>query len=406
MSALGEFYRLRFRNDHAREELHTLRLRQVAAFASPDKARPRTLLLTGCELNKLHGTGVLLHRIFDPAYTLSVGVRRSHWVAGDFREVLVRPRDEHDAIAEEELGILADAFQPDQVVVVPHFQEEVWAALLLARRIKVPLVTWVMDDPCLIDQRISKDLLDRLFAVSSLRFAISGELRDGLAREFRHDFFVLPPVVDALRETYPAVDTSENVSDRRCAMLGNMWSDKILPRFVSLLTEAGWKVDWFGSPQNTRLSDRGLPEGGIREAGYLPDDRIVEILAKYPFAVVPVADEEMDATGRAFARFSLPSRIPFLTAGCRIPVLVAGDVTSCAARFVQATGTGVACAYDAAAFRAASGELLSRSQSLRDHCASLAEAINSRDIDLWLMKGALSGKPGDDRFERLIGARN
>jgi len=403
MSELGEFYRLRFRNDHAREELETLRLRQIAAFVSPDKAHPRTLLLTGCELNRLHGTGILLHRIFHPDYTLSVAVRRSHWVPGDFREVLVRPRDAQDSFAESELGILADAFRPDQIVVVPHFPEDVWAALLLAGKTRAPIITWIMDDPCLIDQRIPRDLLERLFQISFLRLAISPELQGALSQEFRRDFHVLPPVVEPLRTSYPVADTSGFLSQRRCAMLGNIWSDDILPKFAALLKAADWTVDWFGSPQNTRLAERGLQGGTIQEAGYLSDETIVETLARYPFAVVPVADGDMDATGRAFAKFSLPSRIPFLTAACRIPVVVVGDVASCAARFVQATGTGVSSPYEASDFRVATESLVSSdtAATFRQNCASLASSLDSRDIDHWIWRGAQAGKPVDARFTKV-----
>jgi hypothetical protein len=61
----------------------------------------------------------------------------------------------------------------------------------------------------------------------------------------------------------------------------------------------------------------------------------VEALKKYAYVVVPSCTLDLRDDNLATSWLSLPSRIPFVLATVNIPILVLGNSSTAAARFVE-----------------------------------------------------------------------
>ena len=101
-----------------------------------------------------------------------------------------------------------------------------------------------------------------------------------------------------------------------------------------------------------------------------------------------------------FTRLSLPSRIPYLLAVHRVPILVVGSGESCAARFVRRLGVGLHCGYSREEFEKAALQLCQAEFNAlcRRNCQQHATLFGDRDLAAWIWKSARAGTPVDSRF--------
>ena len=119
-----------------------------------------------------------------------------------------------------------------------------------------------------------------------------------------------------------------------------------------------------------------------------------------PFVIAPTGtgDEEDDLIH--VTRLSLPSRLPYLLAGHRIPILVTGSEESCAARFVSRLGVGLHCGYNPEEFKKAAQRLCDPdfNARCRTNCAQHAALFGDEGLAEWIWKSASQGTPIDSRF--------
>ena len=406
MSTSGEFYYLRCSLMQLRERLISTTARSEIRVQMDSGRKHSKIIISSSEINDRHGTGVLLGRIFDPAQVVSLISRRDHQVDGKYVQILIPDPLFHRESAKEILAAIFRELPVDEVLVIPHFSDEVRTALLIREISNVPIMTWIMDDSSLEEARIARDLLSKLCALSSIRFVISPAMAVAYEKAFGLGFHVLPPTVSRREIEQFSVSSSarDEILQSRAVMLGNMWNRQWLDGLAAVLQAANWSLDWFGSSADWRKDS--LPPC-IVPKGFLDECDLRGTLKQYPFAILATGTgDELDAM-RSLTLWSLPSRLVFLFAACQIPVLVIGSSESCAAQLVGELGLGTHCAYDVERFRAAVAKLSEPAfhRACCERCRSVADSFCSDGLADWIWESGKSGSPMDMRFEFLESMR-
>src|SRR5262249_19840047 len=104
------------------------------------------------------------------------------------------------------------------------------------------------------------------------------------------------------------------------------------------------------------------------------------------------------------ARFSLPTRVPFIVACSNAPMVVLGSARTAVAKFVTRFGLGVVSGYEAASFREAMARV-DRSEEqrrMRANAAAMAESFRDDGAREWIWASLAKGEAIDLRFERLL----
>lgn len=368
------------------------------------------VVVSHAEVNALHGTGVLLHRLFGDAADLASIRSRDDYDArqrfGVWSARVVQPDPDRGAALRRVRAVLGPT-PPSRILAVPYHPDDVLTALALLDAGGGPLCTWIMDDRNVQAQGIPDGLLDELLRRSTLRLAVSQELCDAHRGKFGVPFAFVPPVVDAA--LVAPVPLAPPADARRGIMIGNVWGQRWLARLCQVVEGSGIEIDWYASSglRWHALGEAELRRAGIRRREGLPDAALVAELRRAGFAVLPTGTLDADDDGAAIARLSLPSKLVYTTAAAHLPVLVVGSPDTAAARFVVRAGIGLTVPYERRAFRAAAAELARPEvqAALRGAAAALAPAFSAAGAREWIWRSLEAGAPIDDRWERLRGER-
>lgn len=380
--------------------------RQRRAWQRRHPGRPVDVVVSHAEVNALHGTGVLLQRLFGDARDLASIRSRDDYDArqrfGVWSARVVQPGPDRAAALRRLRAVLGRS-PVRRILAVPYHPDDARTALALLDAGGGPLCTWVMDDRNVQARGIPDALLGELLRRSALRLAISQELCDALQGKYGLPFAFVPPVVDpGLVQRTPAPPPADA---RRGAMIGNVWGQRWLGRLCEVLDGSGIELDWYAS-SGLRWHVLGEPElrrAGIHRRVGLPDAALVPELRRAAFAVLPTGTLDADDDGAAIARLSLPSKLVYTTAAAHLPVLVVGDPGTAAARFVARAGIGLTVPYERRAFRAAAAELARPEvqAAFRARAAELAPTFSADGARAWIWRSLEAGGPVDDRWERL-----
>jgi hypothetical protein len=370
---------------------------------------PVDVVVSHCEVNDRHGTGVLLQRLFGAGPRI-VSIRSRDLYGGEQHFGARRLLLDHGGISTDEVaervGIVLGGIRVRRILCAPDYPDDARTALALALRSGAPLVTWVMDDQNIHLQSIGDDLLRPLFERSGLRLAISPELRAAYEEKFGLPFALVPPVAPA-EHLLPAPATADAValSARRGLLLGNVWGPAWLEGLLATVAGSGVALDWhaMGGTPWRRDDPARLAAAGIRILPFLPEPALVEALRASPFVLVPTGALDGDDSHGSLARLSLPSRITFTTATAGTPLLVLGHAESAAAQFVTRHGLGRVVPYERGAFVAAVDALLTpAAQSAhREAAARLAPILSSDGTAEWIWGSLAAGEAADGRFAAL-----
>jgi hypothetical protein len=372
--------------------------------------RPVDVVVSHAEVNELHGTGVLLRRLFGSAPDLASIRSRDDYDArqrfGAWSARVVQP-DEERAAALRRVRAVLNGTPVRRILAAPYHPDDARTALALLDTGGGPLCTWVMDDRNVLSRGIPDPLIEQLLRRSALRLAVSQDLCEAYQAKFGVPFAFAPPVIDpALVLRTPALPA---IDARRGVMIGNVWGQRWLGRLCEVLEGSGIRLDWYAS-SGLRwhvLDDAELRRAGVHRREGLPDAALVAELRRAAFAVLPTGTLDADDDGAAIARLSLPSKLVYTTAAAHLPVLVIGHPDTAAARFVTRAGIGLAVPYEPRAFGAAVAAL-ARSEvqaSLRARAAALAPVFSAAGAREWIWASLAAGGPIDDRWERLRDGR-
>ena len=355
----------------------------------------REVIITSGEINDRHGTGILLTRIFPATSTFNIHARSFYGSQGPFTAVELADGGPDDRFASSILRQIAGLLRIEYILVVPYLPDDAHTAIALRQATGAPLVTWVMDDQAVFSDKFPRPLLKKLLAQSDVRFVISPEMKEEYGKAFDVLAFVLPPTVSqSLLDNHdePPRPASET---KCCALVGNVWSAAWLTRLADVIENSGWKVNWYAHNSAGNEEKRGFAR-----KGFMSDAELAKGLAAVPFVISPTGTGDAEDDSMHLTRLSLPSRIPYLLAVHRVPILVVGSGESCAARFVSRLGVGLQCGYNRQEFEKAAEQLCEPefNARCRRNCRQHAALFGDKDLAAWIWKSARAGTPIDLRF--------
>jgi FkbM family methyltransferase len=369
-------------------------------------------IVTPNEVNDRHGTGVIIRRCFDGIPGIlsirSTNLHSDHQF-GDFAF-----RFAHQGLPREEsyrrlLEVLrGNSFK--YVICVPYLEDELVTAIILKEAFGAKLCIYVMDDNHLEGGQIPEVLMWEALEKADLRLAISPEMRDAYENKFRRKFWLRPPVVTpASVASVPRIPPDEALTKCRGIVVGSLWSTQALNRLASSVSAAALQVDWFGNANASWLQYNidELAAKGVIVRGFVPESELAQKIRDYAYALVPSGTLEADDLRADLAKYSLPTRMPFLLAVGNIPTIVLGNRLTAAAGFVERFRVGKVVSYSGSELRAAVSELCSApvQAEIRSRAAGLAESFSALGVGQWILAAMDAGKPEDETLEWLMPRR-
>jgi hypothetical protein len=413
--------------DQLEQDLQQLRRQVIALATQTNLSQPPTgeydAVISHVEINDRHGVGVLLGQLFrDGGPILAIRSHTSYggdnWL-GEHQYCI-----SYDGLSRPErflkVGQLIGPVRLKLILCVPFREDDVWTGIILHAMYGAPLCTYIMDDQNVAVNNINDGPLQELLQVSALRLAISQELAAAYERKYQLPFWLVPPIVSPElivnhAECLPLTamgQLTETVTHHPTGVLiGNIWSKSWLDQLRRMTSQTKLSIHWYGDREQTWLQTSAdeLRQDGIIYQGFLPQPELAQKLREYPFAVVatsplggPGHDESPHA--QAIARYSLPSRIPFMLATANIPIIVIGHPATTAARFVQRFGVGASCEYDPQQLKRLVEQILrpETQQDMRRRAARLSRHLASTGVRDWIWQSTQLGEAVDRRFEDLM----
>jgi len=373
------------------------------------KLTPCDVVITPNEVTPCHGTGVLVHRLFgNSPHIISIRSRNLHQdhQFGERSFCLDHTNLSRAQIYRRLLDAL-EGYEVRRIVCVPFYADDLLSAIALRDIFNAPLCTYIMDDQSIYDAGISDVLIREALTKSTLRLAISPEMRNAYENNYRCKFWLLPPLVDeALVSSTLKTDERVKRNPRTGILIGNVWSKQWLDWTRETVRNSGCTIDWYGNASASWLNvtKEELAADGIHDCGFVPERELHAVCKKYAYALVPSGTlEEKDHTG-AIARLSLPTRLPFLLSSTHTPILVLGSKNTAAARFVERFECGLVCDYLQSDFIDAVARIShpEAQQQMRQNAASKATGFSSEGATAWLWSSLAKSEPHDLRFEKLM----
>jgi FkbM family methyltransferase len=374
----------------------------------PKAAMPVDVVISPNEVTQLHGTGVLISRMFGTSRDVFSIRSRNHY--GEHWLGLVDICLTHAGLSRSEayfnVAHSLSGYAPRRAICVPYYSDDALSALAVAQTYGVPLCTYVMDDNNVAGHGIPDDLMAELLRNSTLRLAISPELRDTYELKYGLKFWLLPPVVPLeLLSLAPNRPDRKLLEEKRGILVGTVWSRRWLQALRTTVRDSGLAVDWFGNlPGGLSISAQDLSEDGIDFRGFIAETELAARCGSYPYALIPSGTLDSNEDHPCVARFSLPSRMPFVLASANTPMIVLGSRSTAAARFVERLNVGIVTSYDSSSFTKAVESVLcaDKQSEFRRNAVAQAERFSARNVDDWIWRSLEMGQACDSKFESLM----
>jgi hypothetical protein len=379
--------------------------------ALPDEV---DIVITPCEVNLLHGTGTLLHRLF-PDSSAILSLRTSNFYGepqkfGALNFCLPLGHNTREQIVTW-IQWWLNGTRVRRIICLPYLPIEAQVAIVLKETLNVPLCTYIMDDKNVCAEGISDEMMREMLIRSDLRLVISPEMREAYEKKYGMRFWLMPPLVpeEIIHAEPRSLDPA--LSLRRGVLLGNIWGQRWLDMLRETFRGSGFQVDWYCNqkkPEFLEFDPVELERDGIRFMEPIAEADLPSVLARYAFAVVPsdTLDGESPAAVRAIAELSLPSRIPTIMTTSHLPILVLGHPKTAAAGFVARFELGEIAPYEIGAVRAALERLTAPETQARIRAAAAQASphFTSRGAAEWIWKSLEAGKAHTQRYEELMPA--
>jgi hypothetical protein len=377
--------------------------------ADMENAAQLNVVVTANEVSDRHGTGPLVKRVCqDWPEVFSIRARNDWGGVQEFGDwhVCLSPRAAtRSGFFHSVLSVLRGR-KVGTVLCVPFLEDEFYTSIALHECFGAKLCVWLMDDQNVAANQIGDSLMWEFLERCSLRLVTHPELQYSYQEKYGLTFHVLPAIVPS--ELVSADTRTAETRSRKCtgALIGSFWDQSWFDRLCAILGECGRRIDWFGNNRSPwfDLSEEKLAKAGIQAHGIVPEYRLAEELAKYPYVIVPTGSLDGAESSTGVARLSLPGRILFTVATSNTPVLLVGSPSTCGARFVNHFGVGEVVPYDAGAVSAAMDRMCDPEAQarMRQAAARIAPLLSDRGIAEWLRQSIDLGFPADRRFEDLF----
>jgi FkbM family methyltransferase len=377
-----------------------------------DCSGPLDLVITHNEVNRRHGTGVLLKNMFaDGSRLISIRARDDYSADHDFGlRSFCLPSPEMSRVEMfKTLGAWLGDLAVQRILCVPYYADSALAAVATKALLNVPLCTYIMDDANIHGDGIRDELMKELLHQSDLRLAISPELRVAYETKYRRKFWLLPPTVapHLIADDWNLLP-ARAADPRRGVLVGNIWAQRWLDRLIDTVKGTDATIDWYcnngSAPGWLEINQEALAAAGIVLRAPLPETRLASALRDYSFAILPSGTLDGGTEHSAIAQLSLPTRVPFIAATSNIPMIVLGNPNTAAARFVRRFKIGVCCDYDSARLREAIREVTDgeRGMAMRRNAFEIGRGFSSEGVVDWLWESLKKREAADARFEVLM----
>jgi len=369
------------------------------------------VIITHNEINEKHGVGVLTLKIFTERSKFIAIRSQNHFNGehkfGRFGLCLSHAERSRPQVYASVLQAL-EGYTVDRLVCIPYYPDDVRSAIAIKDIFDTPLCTYIMDDQniCCSDG-IPNALLSELLAKSSLRLAISPELRAAYENKFGLKFWLLPPVVSA-GLIQCEVDPAQNPEGQspRGMIIGNIWGARWLELLRKTVRESGVQLEWYcdGGLRWHNCTESDLVKDGILVHAFPQTAALVPFLRRSPFVVLPSGTLDETDDRRAIAQLSLPGKVPFVLATSNTPIIVLGSSETAAAKFIRRFRIGTSAAYTTEDFLKAVEYVTSPEVqlNLRRNAAAMARSFSAQGIQEWIWESLQLGRPCDQRFEQLF----
>jgi hypothetical protein len=380
-----------------------------ALVDSPSKplplgGRPVDVFVTPVEVNDAHGTGVFLKMLFGPGDdVLSIRSLDQHQGKQDFGlpMKIVHGADSREAI----FARVNDALRSvsvRRILCVPYLPDDAMTAIAVHGIFGAPMCTFVMDDQNIAAHGIADAPMRELLEKSTLRLAISPEMRAAYQRKFGLPIFYLPPTAPAQMLPSQLHVPATPPDARHGVVIGNLWSPRSPELLRRTVRNSGVTLSY---PGGTSLpgSAESWRADGIFPQDRLASDDLVRMLRSMWFAVLPSGTMDKHEDRQWMAEFSLPSRLVYLMCTSHIPVIVLGSRDTAASHFVEQFGIGVTANYERDSFREAVRHITQPDVNLEMRRRGLVAAGRFVDTGVgeWIWQSLAKGAPIDGRFEDL-----
>ena len=368
------------------------------------------LVISVCEVNEHHGTGIFLQRIF-PDSSKIISFRSINNYKGEqdfgayqfcynfenlsFTEIIVKIQQEFGQI------------RPRRILSIPYLINDFLVTKAVKYLFKCPLCVYIMDDQNIYVDNVPNHIIEEVLEMSDLRLGISRPLCEAYQKKYGYKIWFVPPLVEGhsiQKKVKPALNSL--LESRHGVLIGNIWSQKWLDNLKKVVKNSGSKVDWYGKPNRewVTFEEEELEKDGIFFKGFLPDEQtLIERLREAPYAIVPTGSTNESEDRPDIAFLSLPSRIPFLIATANTPLIILGTKDSAAAKFVEEYKLGVICDYEIASFSQAVDYIcdLEVQKAIRKQATKLALYLSVDNLAEWIWQSLDKREPIDLRFENL-----
>jgi FkbM family methyltransferase len=400
------------------------------------------VIVSACEINARHGTGLLIQYMFDNFESLAT-VNSYHCYNGDRVPSKVHHSlIDYDKLQRHEIyDQIYDWFgqaPPQQAYVVPYFKSDFLMAMALKDLFQTRICLHVMDDNCLygdIPREITQEAIDK----SDLLLVISPEMRQHYEQSFGRKAYLLPPVVpdqhipqaiiappvsasptshrqstgkrlwQKLQSLFTAAEGGQQApaESERGILIGNIWDNSWLELLRKTIRESGLQVDWYSNNPNAvwlQGSQEELARDGIHVHGSLWGEDLIQELRRRSFAIMPSGLLAGEGCKESIARLSLPSRIPFVIATAHLPVIALGSAETAASRFVSRFGLGTTVDYNGQQLKSAVQQILQPGQQagIRERACRISGSFSAASLQDWIWGSLQKQMPMDDRFENLF----
>jgi hypothetical protein len=367
------------------------------------------LFITGMEVNDQHGTGVLLRRLFhgDPNI---ISIRSCDLYDGrhEFGEIalcLSHKGQPRDAVFSSVLKAMGSS-TVRRALCVPYYPDDARTALAVKEIYGVPLCTYIMDDQNIGARGIPDELMRELLSKSSLRLAISPELRVAYELKYGLKIGYMPPLVTGRlilsRLNLPPADARPHHG----IIIGNIWGHQWLSLLRDTVRNSGVSLSWYcnGHFRWVQCSREDLIADSITPFDPVPEEELVRVLRGEWFAVLPTGTLSREDDHSFIAQLSLPSRLVYLMTTAQIPVLLLGSPRTGAASFVKQHGIGRVADYERQSFLDAVKAITEpeTNHSMRRNALLAAGRYTDAGAGEWIWESLSRGGPIDRRYEDLM----
>ncbi|MGL4637684.1 MAG: FkbM family methyltransferase [Beijerinckiaceae bacterium] len=396
----------------------TSSLHETIASASPQLVSASgngvevDLVISPNEISFAHGTGVLLSRLLENRTDL-IAMRSLTTYGGQQRinakAIFALPdgMTDRQAIFAQVLDWLKN-YKVRSIICAPYFETDLKLAIAAQAITGAPLGLWIMDDNCIRNTGISREVMTEAIGRASALFAISPQLKNHYQNEFRRPIAVLPPLVapGMVRDKASPPATSGQV-----IMIGNVWSTDWLDKTSRVVEAAGLKVKWYASNPDLwsgTLSRSTLAARGIEIVEAEDPEQLQQAVIGAVAVLIPSDAGSSGGHEAALGEMSLPTRMPFVLATAGTPMIVLGRPGTAAAAFVERFDVGRVIPYEGEALAKAVKSLATKEQqtAVRKRAAAVAGSFSFAGADEFVFSTiANSGRWPTDKFERLLPAR-